>query len=408
MLVFGSVLGVVAFVVTTRLAYANLAEAVDTRVREVAAQIDDLPEDATDLVATDVASPVAVQIVAADGRVLAHSPGLRADLRLCADPDGYLTASTQVATTANGPVALCAGASLAPVARVQASVLVALAIMLPVALVGVGLAVWFAVGRALASVEDLRRQAEAMSGVRDGNLTVQATGDEVERLGRTLNAMIDHLHTQARTTQQFVADAGHELRNPLTTLRVALEFADGPMEGRELALAELSRLDELVADLLVLARSDAREAPARAPVDVADVVRAAVVAAQARRADVDVVADLTPVQIVVDERSVRSAVDNLLANAVRHARTRVDVRLTGTAGCADLAVDDDGCGLAVEDCERVFGRFVRLDEARDRDEGGSGLGLAIVAAVAAANGGRAWAEPRPGGHFRLSIPIAAR
>lgn len=405
MLVFGTLLGAAAFILTTRLAYANLEEAVQTRAREVRAQVGDLTGSLTDLPATEVASPVVVQVVADDGMVLAQSPGLPTDTRLCNRPGEYLTVE-RTARADSGEVTICAAASLKPVERVQAGVLVALSIMLPVALVGVGVAVWFTVGRALRSVEDLRRQAETMTEAENGILAVQPTGDEVERLGRTLNDLIKSLHAQTRATQQFVADAGHELRNPLATLRVALEFDDGSPEGRALALAELTRLEGLVSDLLVLARSDAREAPTPVPVDLAELIRGSIAARRAVRPDVAFDVELVPMSVVADVRAMRGAIDNLIANAARHAVSKVTVAVERRGDECVLRVDDDGLGLAPRDCERVFDRFVRLDDARDRDEGGSGLGLAIVAAVAAAHGGRAWAEPGPGGHFRLALPVA--
>ena len=405
MLVFGSLLGAGVYLLTTRLAYVNLEAVVETRVREVRVQVAELEGTLTALVAAEVASPVAVQVVGAGGEVLAQTAGLPDGVRLCEQPDGYLTIERD-ATAPTGTVTICAAASLKPVERAQSAVLTALAIMLPVALVGVGVAVWITVGRALQSVDSLRRQAEAMGSVDDGSLVVQETGDEVEELGTTLNDLIGRLRSQSRATRQFVADAGHELRNPLATLRVTLELGDGSTKGRALALAELDRLEELVTDLLVLARTDARAVPAKELLDLTSVVRSAVVARAAVRAGIDVEADLAEAAVVGDARALRGAADNLLANAIRHARTRVRVRLFPDGAAWVLSVDDDGEGLAPADCERVFDRFVRLDGVRDRDDGGSGLGLAIVAAVAVAHGGSAWAEPGPGGRFRLRLPAA--
>ncbi len=403
MLVFGSLLGAAAYLLTTRLAYSNLEAVVETRVREVRAQVAGLGGSAISLVGAEVASPVAVQVVGAQGRVLAQTPGVPDGVLLCERPDGYLTIE-RVAAAPTGEVTICAASSLKPVERAQAAVLTALGIMLPVALVGVGVAVWITVGRALQSVDDLRRQAEAMTSVDDGSLVVQDTGDEVEELGTTLNDLIARLRAQSRATRQFVADAGHELRNPIATLRVSLELGDGSAEGRDLALAELDRLEELVTDLLVLARTDAHDEPARVPVDLTSVMRAAVIARSSQRSDVTVESDLADATVIGDLRALRGAADNLLANAIRHAAASVRVRLSRDGDMWLIAVDDDGRGVDPADCERVFDRFVRLDDARDRDDGGSGLGLAIVAAVADVHGGGTWAEPGPGGHFRVVLP----
>jgi signal transduction histidine kinase len=406
MLVFGVVLGAAAYVLVSRIAYSSVEEVVNTRMHEVRDQLASTESGAFDLEAIEVSSPVAVQVVSATGAVIASTPGLRADQDLCSRPDGYLT-RIEPSRTANGRVTTCASASLRPVENVQKGVLIVLLIVLPLVLLAVGVAVWLAVGRALGSVEHLREQAEQMTSVDDGVLTVQPTGDEVEQLGRTLNDLIDRLHAQSKATRQFVADAGHELRNPLATLRVALEFDvdEGDAATHALALAELGRLEALVQDLLVLARTDAHETPAAERVDLADVVEASVEAQRAVHPDLAFVPSMMPATVWGDPRALRSAVDNLVANAARHAAAVVRVRITTTGDACALTVDDDGAGLRPEDCDRVFDRFVRLDDARDRDEGGSGLGLAIVAAIAHAHGGAVNAAPGPGGHFTLVLPM---
>jgi signal transduction histidine kinase len=111
-----------------------------------------------------------------------------------------------------------------------------------------------------------------------------------------------------------------------------------------------------------------------------------------------------PAGILGDARQLRSAFDNLLSNACRHALNDVQVTMKVSNDVCEIAIHDDGSGLGPDDCERVFERFVRLDEARDRDEGGSGLGLAIVAAIASSVNGSVSAEPGPGGHFFFTFP----
>lgn len=297
----------------------------------------------------------------------------------------------------------------AQVRHAQSAVLLALVIVLPLVIGGVCLAVWLSVGRALRAVDDLTTQAKELQTGTDRTLVVQSTGDEVERLGRTLNDLLEHLDQQTQSTRQFVADAGHELRNPLTTLRVALEFGEGGSPG-ELrtsmaeALAELNRLERLVQDLLALARTDAMDSGRHFDVvELDELVAHAVDSLHRSRPDVDVVVEVDPCRIQGDVGALRGLVTNLLDNAARHAVSRIDVRLRADARTATLTVDDDGRGLLPEDCERVFRRFVRLDEARVRDEGGSGLGLAIVASAAAAHDGEASARPGPGGHFEVTI-----
>ena len=197
-------------------------------------------------------------------------------------------------------------------------------------------------------------------------------------------------------------------------MRVSLEFGEGGTQEEvraalDEALQDLDRLEALVQELLTLARSDAMETRSHfEPVALDAVVREAVASVQRVRPEVSVAADTVPVTVSGDGAALRSLLDNLLANAVRHASTAVHISLTGEEGAHGrsvlLSVDDDGAGLSPRDCERVFERFVRLNEARERDSGGSGLGLAIVASVAVAHGGLAWAEPGPGGHIRVRLP----
>lgn len=199
-------------------------------------------------------------------------------------------------------------------------------------------------------------------------------------------------------------------RNPLTTLRVSLEFGsdadeDGLRDSVGDALADLDRLEVLVQDLLALARTDARDNSTHVDdVDLGSVVLGAVDGLRRSRPDVELQVDVDPCVIQGDESGLRSVVVNLLDNASRHAVKQVRVALKADESGVRLNVDDDGQGLKPEDCERVFDRFVRLDEARVRDEGGSGLGLAIVESAAVLHGGTATAHPGPGGHFEVFLP----
>ncbi len=409
MLVFGVVLGAAAYVLVSRIAYSSVEEIVATRLAEVTEQLASAEAGSFDLEAVEVASPVAVLVKSSTGEVIASTPGLRADQDLCTQPSGYFTL-VGLSQTPSGSMTTCVAASLQPVQSVQKGVLIVLAIVLPLVLLAVGVAVWLAVGRALRSVELLREQAEQMTSVDDGVLTVQPTGDEIELLGRTLNDLIVRLHMQSKTTRQFVADAGHELRNPLATLRVALEFDTdgGGSDSHALALAELGRLEALVRDLLVLARTDAHERPDSAAVDMSGIALACVAAQSPVHPQIHFDVQVDEAFAWGDARALRSAVDNLVANAARHATTAVHLSLTTTETLMRLQVDDDGVGLLPADCARVFDRFVRLDASRDRDEGGSGLGLAIVAAIANAHGGSVDAQPGPGGHFALVLPAYRR
>jgi signal transduction histidine kinase len=428
MTIFGLAIGLASFILVSQVARSSAHDVVTTRIGDVIEQIGDRGiggADALDLGIVERTNPVYVQVMSAAGEVLATTPGLAPDARVCPSAVPGRTVRDSFAMTVNGvrttflrevrptrdgQYAVCGVVSDEPMERVQSSVLLALLVVLPLVIAGVCLAVWLAVGRALGAVDDLRTQAESMERDSAATLRVQPTGDEVERLGRTLNSLLEDLHHQSATTRQFVADAGHELRNPLTTLRLSLEFGS-EASGDELrasvhdALVDLTRLEVLVQDLLALARTDSIEQTAHfGEVDLSGVVLAAADGVRRSRPDVALSIDVESCNVLGDESALRSLVVNLLDNAARHSVSSVDVTLVPVGEDVVLRVDDDGAGLRPEDCERVFDRFVRLDEARHRDEGGSGLGLAIVDSVAKVHGGRVSATPGPGGHFEVHLP----
>ena len=430
---FGALIGVAAYVIVTQSATTSVLAAIDARVSEV---VDQLTEQASadpgrvDLEALQGVDPTYVQVVTGTGEVVAASPGLAPGVALCPSPlpsssqqdrlsvgpqgtsGDYLRVVVPV-PSGDGTSAVCAIGTEEPVRRAQDAVLVALLVALPLLVLAVCVVVWLAVGRALQAVEDMRAQADAMQSTADGLLRVPDSGDEVEDLGSTLNGLLGRLHQQTRATRQFVADAGHELRNPLSTLRVTLEFGqDGDEEElRESvrdALGDLDRLEALTQDLLVLARSDAQDEPrGMERLDFAEIVTDVVAAS--RRGYPDKAFDVQAEESIVqgDRTALRSMVTNLLDNAGRHAATSVTTTVRAEGEAVVLSVDDDGEGVAADDVARVFERFVRLDEARDRDEGGSGLGLAIVASVAETHGGSVRALAGPGGHFEVTLPRAA-
>jgi signal transduction histidine kinase len=328
------------------------------------------------------------------------------------DDAGYVVRYTQVSVNGS-ELTVVTRSSLADVKRSVDTLKGYLEIGLPALIVLVALLAWFAVGRALRPVEAMRQEAEAISSSTiHRRVPEPARGDEVGRLARTLNQMLDRLEDGAQRQRQFVSDASHELRSPMAVIRTKVEVAqrkgataDWPKVG-EAVLAEEARLEALVGDLLALAREDEGGARPEAVVDLAGVVSAE--AALARRKPV--ATDLDDVSVPGDERALRSLVAHLLDNAARHARRRVHVSLAAVDGRAVLTVDDDGRGIAPEDRERVFERFVRLDESRARDRGGAGLGLAVVRSVARAHAGTATATASPTGGARLvvSLPLPAR
>jgi signal transduction histidine kinase len=328
-----------------------------------------------------------------------------------------------------------------------------LLIAFPLFLGAMALIAWRVVGAALRPVDDLRRGAArigASTQVGAGSperLPVPPTSDEIHALATTLNDMLDRLDAARATQRSFVADAAHELRSPLASIRLQLDVADHVGDGGTLPaelLPEVDRLTALVEDLLTLAR--ASDAPPEAP-DLIEVpaflhdlttryagARVPVTLASAGR---DTAEDEVPAFIKVrpkvephqtaegaeptDERvtaylprgDLLRAVTNLVDNAVRHART--EVRLTAypvrldpaEQPLVEIAVSDDGHGIPEQDRERVFDRFARLDDARARDEGGSGLGLAIARELIRRNGGDIrLADAAPGVRAVVTVPAA--
>ena len=245
--------------------------------------------------------------------------------------------------------------------------------------------IWLALGRALRPVEQLRSAAARVA--REGgpgSLPVPDSHDELGALARTLNEMLNRLEQAAARQRAFVEDAAHELRSPISVLRATVEAAqsypDAWADG-ELAAdlePEVLRMQLLVDDLLLLARVGAAPA-SRSEEDLRRVVEDAVNSARPGP-EVEVVGDGVA---FVDAVAVSRVVRNLVENASRHAHDRVRVMVSD--GC--VVVEDNGEGIAAEDRERVFERFVRLDEAREREAGGSGLGLAIVREIARDHGG---------------------
>ena len=263
----------------------------------------------------------------------------------------------------------------------------------PLLLAVLALIAWRVIGAALRPVEELRASAEQISdGERDERLPVPESRDEVGALAVTLNSMLDRITASRARQRAFVTDAAHELRSPLTSMQTQLEVShrlgeDGP--GSADLRAEVSRMSTLVEDLLVLARLDSEAvSPPLLPVDVRGLLEDVLGGYGERRVPVQLAPDSEDALVVRGRReSLRRALTNLVDNAVRHAASKVVVTAHRHGPRVAVEVHDDGGGVAPTDRERVFERFTRLDEARDRDAGGAGLGLAIVRGLLRSQGG---------------------
>ncbi|SDT25685.1 Signal transduction histidine kinase [Friedmanniella luteola] len=303
------------------------------------------------------------------------------------------------AEAADGPVSVLVALPVGDVLAVRAALRTGLLVLFPLVLVALGVVAWRVVGSTLRPVEELRAQAEQISGTaRAERLRVPAANDEVHALAVTLNQMLDRLAAGRARQRSFVADAAHELRSPLTSIRTQLEVAERLGEGGQLPaelLVDVDRLSRLVEDLLLLARADAdSRSPARTVRVEADVLLAQVAARTPARVPVTVRPG-PPVTVLADPEELRRAVQNLVDNAVRHAGSAVELSARAEAGQARLLVRDDGPGLPPEERERVFERFTRRDDARSRDVGGTGLGLPIARELAARAGGTVRLEDAP-------------
>ncbi|MFI5931758.1 ATP-binding protein [Actinoplanes sp. NPDC051494] len=283
---------------------------------------------------------------------------------------------------------------------------------LPLLVLLVGGTTWVLVSRALAPVERIRREVEEITGDRlDRRVPEPASRDEIGRLARTMNQMLTRLQDSRDRQREFVADASHELRSPVASIRQVAEVArahpaalpDG--ELAETVLEESGRLQRLVEQLLLLTRADdGGAARVHQDVDVDDLAFA-----EARRvARTGLVVDTAGVgagRARGDAASLGQVVRNLADNAARHAVAAMAVGVRAADGWVELTVDDDGPGIAEDQRERVFERFVRLDEARARDAGGSGLGLAIVREIVTAHAGTVAVSRSALGGARFTVRI---
>ncbi|MER8225223.1 ATP-binding protein [Streptomyces sp. NPDC094143] len=321
------------------------------------------------------------------------------------DTEDYRYAAVEVETHDRGTLTVYAGA---PLAAEHGAVRTALTVMLigfPLLLGVVAGVTWLVTRRALRPVEGIRREMAAITRSEDLARRVPEpdTHDEIARLASTTNETLAALETSVERQRRFVADASHELRSPIASLRTQLEVAAAHPELLDLdgAVEDTVRLQRLAADLLLLARLDAGERPNDTRVDLAGLAREEAEG----RAGVTVAAE--PVEVAGSRGQLGRVLANLLDNAQRHARSGVTVSVRREGDRAVVGVADDGDGVPEADRERIFERFVRLDAARSRDDGGAGLGLAIARDVAVRHGGTLTAGQGPAGGalFELRLPL---
>jgi signal transduction histidine kinase len=405
---------------------------VSAYVDQVTRRLGDGQDPRQAVMATDAAlGPARVTVTDEQGQIVVSAPEPvndgdggdlpAADGRPGADEMmlGEIESLSRIVETPEGEFTITAVAPIDQVARNVDALTERLAVGLPVLVALVGVIAWVLVGRALRPVEAMRAEAERITGSTiHRRLPEPLTDDEVGRLARTMNTMLDRLETAAVQQRRFVSDASHELRSPVAAIRAGLEVArarpgpDGWPARVDGLLAEESRLESLLDDLLLLAASDEHAAIA-APTRSVNVNALAIEEGRRpRRVPVHVVntpADSPAVVVAGVQQQLARALSNLVDNAARHAVSIVQLSVLDDGDTVRVIVDDDGPGIPTTDRERVFERFTRLDDGRARHDGGSGLGLAVVRSILASHHGAVRIDDSPlgGARFVAELPALA-
>ncbi|MCU1632872.1 MAG: hypothetical protein JWM61_1524 [Micrococcaceae bacterium] len=356
---------------------------------------------------------------------LSEAPGLIGMV----DFDDYIVAAEGV-TTPDGDAVVAVGVPTAIERDAVNTVGWFLLAGVPVLLALAGTLIWFLVGRALRPVERIRSTVAGISHQHlDERVEVPPTRDEIERLATTMNDMLARLQNADAAQRRFVTDASHELRSPLATLTTGLEIAvTDPSdvtwhETSAMLQTQALRMGYLVEDLLTLAKiDDAGLRFVMQDVDLDDLLleelnRLKTVSRHTIRTHIE------PARITADPHRITQVIRNLLNNADRHAASTITINLSRNAsahpsshassdsiaahghGQAILTIDNDGDRIPGTQRERVFERFVRLDESRTRENGGSGLGLAISKDIIRAHAGTIRATENTDGHTRFVVTL---
>src|SRR5436190_4483932 len=393
---------------------ASLADVIDSRAKGRHAGWPPLP----------AAGGEFAQILSSDGRILKSTSGLGRPLirgrELAEARQGTLQigheGSRLLARPIPGQNVLVVGVSLSERDHALNTLGELLFIGGPAALVLTCAAGYALASSALTPVERMRRKAARISRAGpSARLPVPEARDEIRRLGETLNEMLARLEEGVARERAFVADAGHELRTPLSILKLELELTLAEGSSREdledglcSAAEEADRLAKLADELLFTARADQGRLPiAKQRVEVADVMRviARRVERRTRAAGRDLFVDATDgLAVEADPHRLEQALTNMVENALRYSSGSVAMSVAVDNGSVELHVRDEGPGFPDAFLPRAFERFTRADSARSR--GGAGLGLSIVQAIAEAHGGYVGAVNRSGGgaDVWLSLP----
>jgi signal transduction histidine kinase len=275
-----------------------------------------------------------------------------------------------------------------------------------------GVLAWWLVRRALRPVESIRSQVASISATDLAQRVQIPPGqDSIGRLAVTMNDMLGRLEHSNEELRQFCADASHELRSPLATMRSNLEVS--AMESSDPTwttmvdhlLIDQDRLENLVTDLFLLTKLDNQQPLGLEPLDLGALVQHEL-ALRPRPANQQCIVDAPSAVIDGDEQSVARVLRNLVDNAERYATSAVYVTVRNTAAGIELIVDNDGPPIPPDKSLEVFRRFTRLEEPRNTYKTGNGLGLAIVAEIMQAHNGSVRFEPSAiGARFVATFPF---
>ncbi|MER6170619.1 ATP-binding protein [Streptosporangium sp. NPDC001681] len=375
-----------------------------------------------------------IQVVAADGRVVAASPAMKGKPRISETlptdgdlqvngtscmtfPTGrqtcYIIVGFRIDHSPYGKVMVYAAAPEPQLLRTNV-LEISLALFGSVLLALLGWGTWQLAGRTLKPVARIRaKMAEITATDLSRRMPVPDSEDEVAQLTKTVNATLERLERAVENQRRFASDASHELRTPLTGLRTKLELAISDPNAEDshttmrAVLADAERLQAIIDDLLLLTRLDAGVQSTSEQINLSELVTAEVERWPHRH---EVLLKLAPDVVVRGNRlQLTRLLTNLLTNADRHATKEIQVRVGNERGEAVMEVIDDGLGIPAGEHERIFQRFTRLDSARSRDAGGTGLGLPIARDIALAHQGRLYATDRAtgnGARIVLCLPLS--
>jgi signal transduction histidine kinase len=423
-----AVAGAALTVVLYQVVVAGVDDAAARRVNDVVAGLafDSAADLDAPLLDTDQRI-VAVQVLDDRGNVVARSDGapafalvapsqvgptLHVGLTDDVPPDNDQRVSGRTVDTKFGRYTVLVAGDIEAAESTVHSALLLLAGACPVVVAVAAVATYRLMRRSLHSVDAIRaRVAEISTSDLTERVPVPPGRDEISALATTMNDMLARIESGHAAQRQFVGDASHELRSPLTAIISALDVAVAHPEVFDLKLAtstlvpEAERMRVLVEGLLLLARADeGRLALHREPVRLDDIATGEVVR-QRRIGQRDIGISAEPTELLGDSAALARLMRNLLENAARHARSRVELTVRRDGRYAVVTVADDGPGIPEKDRIRVFDRFVRLESDRARRSGGTGLGLAIVAEIASAHGGEVSIGDRPGGGTLVTVQL---